>query len=51
MSEFWIKEWNIGRVCISVCNEWLLGYDNDKYGRSLYLGFISLTLFDGDEDD
>lgn len=50
MNELKIKELYITpRICISVANEWLVGYERDEYGRSWYVGFVALTLFN-DED-
>jgi len=51
MDGFWLKEWYITpRICIAVANEWLLGYDRDRYGRSFFLGFIALTIYNKDDD-
>jgi len=50
MDKLWIKEWNIGRVCIAIANEWLWGYERDAFGRNWYLGFFSVSIFDDDEE-
>ena len=50
MGKFWIKEWNIGRVCIAIANEWLCGYYCDGHGRYFYLGYISLGVFNREEE-